>query len=42
MRRWLLLFAVLAPLCACDDMSVQPKQKVYSPLVGPPRSRPTR
>jgi len=35
MRRGLLLIAVLAPLGGCDDMSVQPKQKAYSPLVGP-------
>ena len=35
MRRGLLLIAALAPLGGCDDMSVQPKQKVYSPLVGP-------
>ncbi|MDQ6870017.1 MAG: cytochrome c [Pseudomonadota bacterium] len=35
MRRGLLLIAVLAPLGGCDDMSVQPKQKAYSPLAGP-------
>jgi mono/diheme cytochrome c family protein len=31
---------ILAPLSlgACDDMSVQPKQKIYSPLVGPAAS----
>ena len=29
---------VLLALGACDDMSVQPKQKVYSPLVGPART----
>ena len=35
MRRGLLLIAVLVPLGGCNDMSVQPKQKAYSPLVGP-------
>jgi hypothetical protein len=27
--------ATLALLCSCDDMVAQPKQKVYSPQVGP-------
>jgi mono/diheme cytochrome c family protein len=31
----LALSAMLLSLAACDDMSVQPKQKNYSPLVGP-------
>ena len=35
MIRRLLLVLTLAPLAACDNMSVQPKQKNYSPLVGP-------
>lgn len=30
-----LLFSVAVALAGCDDMSVQPKQKAYSPLVGP-------
>jgi hypothetical protein len=30
-----LLVAVPLALAGCDDMSVQPKQKAYSPLVGP-------
>ncbi len=34
MRRGLLLIAALV-LGGCDDMSVQPKQKAYSPLAGP-------
>lgn len=34
MRRAIMLTVVMA-LGGCDDMSVQPKQKVYSPLVGP-------
>jgi mono/diheme cytochrome c family protein len=33
-RRVFLLLATVA-LGGCDDMSVQPKQKAYSPLVGP-------
>ncbi len=40
MRRGLLLIAALMPLGGCDDMSVQPKQKAYSPLVGPVRIPP--
>lgn len=35
MKRGLLLIAALVPLGGCDNMSVQPKQKAYSPLVGP-------
>ena len=35
MIRWLMLMLTLAPLAACDDMRLQPKQKNYSPLVGP-------
>ena len=35
MIRRLALLSTLLPLMACDDMSVQPKQKNYSPLVGP-------
>jgi hypothetical protein len=35
MRPVLLLIVALASLGGCDDMSVQPKQKVYSPLAGP-------
>jgi len=35
MRRITFLLIVPAMLCGCDDMSVQPKQKVYSPFVGP-------
>lgn len=35
MRRGLLLLAVPFMVGGCDDMSVQPKQKAYSPLVGP-------
>jgi mono/diheme cytochrome c family protein len=35
MRRALFLFAVLIILGGCDDMSTQPKQKAYSPEVGP-------
>jgi mono/diheme cytochrome c family protein len=33
--RGLLLALCLVGLAGCDDMSVQPKQKAYSPLVGP-------
>ncbi len=33
MKRFVALLAL--SLAACQDMSVQPKQKVYSPLVGP-------
>jgi mono/diheme cytochrome c family protein len=35
MRASLLLFTLPLVLAGCDDMSVQPKQKSYSPLVGP-------
>jgi len=35
-RAIMLIFA--AALGSCDDMSVQPKQKVYSPLVGPAKA----
>ena len=35
MRRIILLLIMPAMLGGCDDMRVQPKQKVYSPLVGP-------
>lgn len=35
MIRRLAPFLTLLPLAACDDMSVQPKQKNYSPLVAP-------
>jgi mono/diheme cytochrome c family protein len=35
MKRIILALAVSAALFGCDDMSVQPKQKTYSPLVGP-------
>lgn len=38
MMRALLVLAVLAPLGGCDDMSVQPKQKVYAPLGGPAKA----
>jgi mono/diheme cytochrome c family protein len=31
----MLAFAMTFALAGCDDMSVQPKQKAYSPLVGP-------
>jgi mono/diheme cytochrome c family protein len=37
MRR-AILFAVLVLLGACDDMATQPRQKGYSPDVGPVRS----
>jgi mono/diheme cytochrome c family protein len=37
MRR-AIIFVIAAALGACDDMSVQPKQKVYSPLVGPAKT----
>ena len=37
MRR-AMIFIIAAALGACDDMSVQPKQKVYSPLVGPAKT----
>src|SRR5438046_8278260 len=30
-----LFFSAAVALAGCDDMSVQPKQKAYSPLVGP-------
>lgn len=35
MRRVFLLLAAPVAIGGCNDMSVQPKQKVYSPLVGP-------
>lgn len=35
MRRALLLLGLPIALISCDDMSVQPKQKTYRPLVGP-------
>ena len=35
MTHRLALLLTLLPLAACDDMSVQPKQKNYSPLVAP-------
>ena len=35
MRRAIMLLAVLVVLGGCDDMSDQPKQKAYSPDVGP-------
>ncbi len=35
MRRAVILTIALTTLVGCDDMSVQPKQKAYSPLVGP-------
>jgi mono/diheme cytochrome c family protein len=35
MRRALLLLAALLLVGACDDMTDQPKQKTYSPEVGP-------
>jgi mono/diheme cytochrome c family protein len=35
MKGTMLLFAAALALAGCDDMSVQPKQKAYSPLVGP-------
>jgi mono/diheme cytochrome c family protein len=35
MKLALLLLAVPVTLAGCDDMSVQPKQKAYSPFVGP-------
>jgi mono/diheme cytochrome c family protein len=35
MKRMILALAVSVALVGCDDMSVQPKQKTYSPLVGP-------
>ncbi|MDQ6869402.1 MAG: cytochrome c [Pseudomonadota bacterium] len=40
MRRVFLLLAVPVALGGCDDMSVQPKQKAYSPLVGPAKVPP--
>jgi hypothetical protein len=39
MRRAFLLLAVPGALGGCDDMSVQPKQKVYSPSSGPRKYR---
>jgi mono/diheme cytochrome c family protein len=39
MTRKLLILALLA-LGGCDDMSVQPKQKTYSPEVGPAQLAP--
>ena len=38
MRRAMLLLAALVALGGCDDMSNQPKQKVYSPAVGPAKA----
>jgi mono/diheme cytochrome c family protein len=35
MRRAILLLAGLLLVVSCDDMTDQPKQKVYSPSVGP-------
>ncbi len=35
MTRRLALFLSLLPLAACDDMSAQPRQRNYSPLVAP-------
>jgi mono/diheme cytochrome c family protein len=35
MRRAILLLAALVALGGCDDMTDQPKQKAYSPNVGP-------
>jgi mono/diheme cytochrome c family protein len=35
MKPVILALAVSIALVGCDDMSVQPKQKAYSPLVGP-------
>jgi len=35
MNRRLALLLALLPVAACDDMRTQPKQKDYSPLVGP-------
>jgi mono/diheme cytochrome c family protein len=35
MRRTFVLLMGAAALAGCDDMSIQPKQKAYSPLVGP-------
>lgn len=35
MRCGLFLLAIPAMIGGCDDMSAQPKQKAYSPLVGP-------
>lgn len=39
MTRMLLILALMA-LGGCDDMSVQPKQKTYSPEVGPAQPAP--
>lgn len=38
MRAGMLLLALLLILPGCDDMSNQPKQKVYSPAVGPAKA----
>jgi mono/diheme cytochrome c family protein len=35
MRAALILLAILTALASCDDMSEQPKQRPYSPAVGP-------
>ena len=35
MIRHLALITMLMSLAACDDMSIQPKQRNYSPLVAP-------
>lgn len=43
MTRLLLILALMAPamtLAGCDDMSTQPKQKTYSPAVGPAQLAP--
>ncbi|HWK49964.1 MAG TPA: cytochrome c [Steroidobacter sp.] len=44
MTRALLILALIAPsliaLAGCDDMSNQPKQKAYSPAVGPAQVAP--
>ncbi len=38
MRRALIPAAFLMTLAGCDDMTSQPKQKVYAPLVGPAKT----
>lgn len=38
MTRGLALLGVLATLAGCDDMTDQPKQKVYAPLVAPAKT----
>ena len=37
MRRWIALLPALL-VTACSDMSLQPKQKAYRPLVGPAKT----